>query len=192
MGFTLYDFNFYDLCSQKGPVPLWPNEDIWVQNPQFWSDFETVFFPVTVETPSFMHGGQNLFFEILKFFSSFFWSYNTQKIILRQKCQVPFFDLRPPSPTFWPFFGPNFTYEKTFLLKPKCCFLAYVYLWPATRDLRFKFEPNRSRNKEDMGKNVCTVVKCKIRGFKNAIFAIFEPIWLKFSPEPHFGPKRPG
>ena len=34
----------------KGPVYIVPNEAFWVQNPQFWSDFETVFFPVTVET----------------------------------------------------------------------------------------------------------------------------------------------
>ena len=29
----------------KGPVPLWTSMPFWVQNPQFWSDFETVFFP---------------------------------------------------------------------------------------------------------------------------------------------------
>ena len=38
------------LLRTKGPVNIVPNEAFWVQNPQFWSDFETVFFPVTVET----------------------------------------------------------------------------------------------------------------------------------------------
>ena len=93
-------------CLKSNPLRLLGRK---IRN--FWNFLKRFFCCDRSDGSDLAHHAQwsEFFFLISKNFFPILWSYNTYKNILRRKCLMTFFDLRPPSPFFGPLFGQNFT-----------------------------------------------------------------------------------